>query len=63
MAEEPTTKELLEAIVDLKDGMVEGFGAVHRRFDVVEQRLLDHDRRFDTIDRRLGRIETRVEDL
>ncbi len=56
MENQPTPTQLMEAIVDLKDGMVSSFEAVHRRLD-------EHDRRFDSVDRRLGRIETRVEDL
>ena len=70
MGEEPTNGQLLEAIIDLRDGMMENFAAVHkkleehdRRFDEHDRRFDDHDRRFDVLERRLGRLETQIEDV
>ncbi|HEV3154552.1 MAG TPA: hypothetical protein VGZ02_12160 [Candidatus Baltobacteraceae bacterium] len=70
MAQEPTNGQLLEAIVDLRDGMMENFSAVYKkleehdcRFDEHDRRFDEHDRRFDALDRRMGRLETRIEDL
>ncbi len=45
--EQPTTRDILDAMLDFRT-------AVELRFD-------EHDKRFDGIDRRLGRLETRIE--
>ncbi len=63
MNKEPSNNALLEAIIDLRNGMGERFDAVDaklaehdRRFDEHDRRFDEHDRRFDTIDRCLDRL-------
>ncbi|HEV2261089.1 MAG TPA: hypothetical protein VGR69_02225 [Candidatus Rubrimentiphilum sp.] len=70
MEKDPTTRELMDALLDFQSGVTEQFSIVNRkllehdrRFDSIDAKLLEHDRRFEAIDRRVGHIETRVEDL
>jgi hypothetical protein len=67
MAQEPTNGQILEAItnvrrdtlealIDLRDRMAENFTMVYKKLE-------EHDRRFDNMDGRMGRLETRIEDL
>lgn len=53
---EPTNGQIFEALIDFRDGVAENFARVHAK-------LKEHDRRFDTLERRVGRLETRVEDV
>ena len=57
---EPTTTELLDAIVGLHGAMLFGFSKAEEREKVRDARV---EGRFDTIEGKLGRIETRVEHL
>ena len=70
MEHEPNNRELMGAMVDLRNAMVDQFRLVWRRFDAVDAKLVEHDRRFEgvefhlsSLDRRVGRIETRLEDV
>ena len=77
MADEPTTRDIMDALLDFRDAVgerfdrVEGTLAVHGRILEDHTRILedhsrildDHSRRLDSIDRRLLRIEDRVEVL
>lgn len=70
MADEPTTRDLMDAMLDFRDAVGERFDRVettlasHGRILEDHSRILeDHGRRLDSIDRRLLRIEDRVEVL
>jgi predicted nucleic acid-binding Zn-ribbon protein len=76
MDKDPTTRELMDALIDFKDGVADQFAGVARRaevnerFDRVDAKLVEHDKRFEalefhygSLDRRVGRIETRLEDV
>ncbi len=70
-------RELMDALIDFKNGVSEQFAgvsaqfaAVYQRFDFVDAKLVEHDKRFEalefhygSLDRRVGRIETRLEDV
>ena len=56
MAHEPTTGQILEALLDFRDAVVTKLEQHDRRFDA-------HDQRFDNLERRMGRLETRMEDM
>ena len=77
MSNEPTTGQLLDALLDFRDAVFLRFEKIgakllehDRRFDEHDRRFDEHDRRFDrldmrldNLDRRMGRLETRVEYL
>jgi hypothetical protein len=70
MEHEPNSRELMDAMVDLRNGIADQFRLVWRRFDAVDAKLVEHDGRFDalefhvsSLDRRVGHIETRLEDF
>ena len=69
MKNEPTTTELMDAIVDLHQAVGSGFRHVEKRFDRLEARMTSmegemkrvhhwmahSDARFDALERRTGR--------
>ena len=81
MDSESAFREVMDALIDFKDGLTvqlsERFATVYKRFDLVDAKLLEHDKQFEVIDgrlsglefhygsldRRVGRIETRLEDV
>ena len=63
MADEPTTRDIMDALLDFRDAVGERFDRVEGTLAVHGRILEDHSRRLDSIDRRLLRIEDRVEVL
>lgn len=70
MAEEPTNRQIFEALIDFRDGVAENFTRVYakleehdRRFDAVDRRFDGIEQRIEAVDRRVGRLETRIEDI
>lgn len=60
----------MEVILDFRDGMFDELKRMYLRFDRVDAKLVEHDERFErlefhygSLDRRVGRIETRLEDV
>ena len=54
MDNEPTTGQILEVLLDFR-------GAVGMRFDAVDCKLLEHDRRFDEHDGRFDEHDRRFD--
>lgn len=68
MNEQPTTREILDALLDFRSAVEHRFDSVEAhlvrhdvRFDGIDRRLDHHDYRLDAIERRLGRLETRMD--
>ena len=66
-SEEPSSTDLMSAIVALHDLTERGLGSLSVKIDHVEGRLdrfqNDVNRRFDRVDERFDRLESRVERL
>lgn len=67
MEQEPTTRDVMNAIVDLHGAMLHGFAQIDARlsghdaqFVSVDGRFKQIDRRFEQIDGRFDRIERRL---
>jgi len=77
MDRDPTTRELMDFLVDFSDAISVQFDAIakgvkriYSRFDRVDAALAQHGKRLEglefhygSLDRRVGRIETRLEDV
>jgi len=63
MAHEPTNGQILEALIDFRDGVAAKLEQHDRRFDAMDRRFDGVDIRLDKIERRMGRLETRLENL
>ncbi|MDQ2866274.1 MAG: hypothetical protein M3R51_08610 [Candidatus Eremiobacteraeota bacterium] len=58
---EPTTKDILDALLGFRDAVELRFNAIDLRLDKNDRRFDGIDRRLDGIDRRLDRIEHRLD--
>jgi archaellum component FlaC len=63
---EPTLRDVLGAVTDLRRDMLTGFQRQDRRsdehdkrFDEVDRRLDEHDKRFDEVDKRFDEVDKR----
>lgn len=63
MALEPTNGQILEALIDFRDGVAAKLEQHDRRFDAMDRRFDGMDMRLDNLNRRMGRLETRIENL
>jgi hypothetical protein len=65
---EPTTGQIFEALIDLRDAVAAGFAKMvtrdemNARFDGVGARFDAVDARFDRLERRVTNLETRVDE-
>lgn len=60
MEQEPTTRDVMNAIVDLHGAMLHGFAQIDKRLSGHDARFVSVDRRFEQIDGRFDRIERRL---
>lgn len=61
MEKDPTTRELMDALLDFQSGVTSRFDLIDRRFDRVDAKLLEHDRQFEAIDLRFAAMDRRFE--
>jgi hypothetical protein len=60
MMDEPTNRDVMNAVINLRDGMGE---RIDRLSEELKNGFHNVDIRFDRLERRVGNIETRVENI
>lgn len=63
MEQEPTTRDLMNAIVDLHGAMLHGFAQIDARLSGHDAQFVSVDGRFKQIDRRFEQIDRRFEQM